>query len=72
MAEKVGWQGDSIEVEEQLYDIKEQQTKDKNMNLEEAQLKSKKKLLKGLIKRVPEALRSVQMLVGLAVSGLSL
>lgn len=72
MAEKVGWLRDLVDVEEQLYDIKEQQIKDKNLKLEEAQLKSKKQLLKGLINRALEALRSVQMLVGPAVSDLSL
>jgi hypothetical protein len=68
VAEKVGWKYQLIEVEESLCNIREQGVMDKEADMEEAQLKIKKWLLDGLIEKAPEALRSVEMLVGPAVS----
>lgn len=68
LAEQAGWQCDLMEVEEKLWDIKEQEINSDDRELEATQLRVKKGLLKGLLKKIVEALRGVEMLVGPAVS----
>lgn len=68
LAEQAGWQRDLMEVEEKLWDIEEQEINSDDRELEATQLRVKKGLLKGLLKKVVEALRGVEMLVGPAVS----
>lgn len=58
-------------MEDHLCDIKEQESGNSDMKLEATQLKAKKQLLTALLENTPEALRSVEMFVGPAVSSSS-
>ncbi|QDS68851.1 hypothetical protein FKW77_007270 [Venturia effusa] len=66
LADHAGWQRDLLEVEEILCVIKERESiyDADDVEAEAAQLREKKALLKALLEKVPEAVRSVDMLVG--------